>query len=381
MRHLASAISVSLLLCICAVSAQADMLLYADFETDTGGFISADPTGELSVTHDPHLVFEGEGSLEFRYTQMPFQSDVPEWGLPGVLIIPVAGGAPDLSTISFALRSRLSTPVVITLGLGDEGPRYNRFIWSTAESWSQFELSLDEFIFDRDGPGDPEAPLEPGQITSIAVIDAHGFVRMIAEEEPLVHVDPPVQQTLWLDSFALSTRASAPVPELQQAHLLADYASPMRGFLPVGGTDLHIESERRPDGEYGLRVDYTTPARTLFGVLHHVPHGALADATSLRFNARTNRPLTLVVFLEEKRGPGELDKSRYESVVRLEPGEDLREITLPLALFELGEDQTDPDGALNLRLVEMLSIVDVTAAFEDTEVINTLHLSPPEVIR
>ena len=372
--------SLALVMVMLPAVAQQHSPVEIDFEADTGAFISADPTAEFGLTHDPDLVFSGTGSLEFRYIQTPFQSEVPEWGLPGALILPLPHGVPGMTEISFALRSKLPTPVVIALGLGDDGPRFNRVVWSAAERWSEFTLSLEDFIFDRDGPGSPEDPLDPAQLAHIAVIDGHGFVRMIAEESPLIYVDPPAEQTLWLDDFVLRAGEPGDTPEPTLPRPLAEYSSPMHGFLPVGGRDLTVSSEDGPEGEPALRVDYTIPPLTLFGLMHSVAPGALADAEAISFSARTNRPVTLLVTLEERREPGELGKSRYQQTVELRPSGDFEAITLPLSLFELGDDQVDPDGALNAELVETAAIIDATAAFEASEVINTLRLTAPSAV-
>jgi hypothetical protein len=371
----------AIVLSIASTCAQDELLLYEDFEADTGRVISGDPAAELGLTHDPELVFEGGSSLQLRFVQASMRPDRPEWGFPGALILPLPQGAAGLNELSFALRSELPTAVVVTLIMDEDGSRHNRIVWSPAEEWQEHSLRLDEFILDRDGPPAPEGGLDPARVTGIALIDAQGIARLIAESTPLVHVDAPQEQTLWLDDLTLRATASTagPAPDLPLS--LADFSPPMRGFLPLGGTDLRVSFEEQADGEPALALDYTTPPRTLFGVILPVARDALADASAIRFHARTNRAITLVVTVEERREPGEPGKSRYESTVRLEPSDDPRMITLPLSLFTLGEDQTDPDGALNPELVEALFIVDATAAFEDTEVINTLRLTEPLAVK
>ena len=108
--------------------------------------------------------------------------------------------------------------------------------------------------------------------------------------------------------------------------------------------------------------------------------GALADVEAVRFHARTTGAVTLIVTLEEKRGTGDIAKSRYSTMVRVEPADEYEMITLPLSLFRLEENQSDPDGALNPELVDTMSIVDLSAILEDTEAINTLRLIAPVAV-
>jgi hypothetical protein len=200
---------------------------------------------------------------------------------------------------------------------------------------------------------------------------------MLTQSTPLFHLEPPAEQTLWLDEFAVLTGAGEAAPEVEGPALPASYSRPMSGFLILGGRDVTVASEEQADGAAALRIDYTVPERTLFAVVHTIRPGALEGADAIRFHARTNRKVTLVVSLDERRGPGDVNKSTYYTSVQLEPGDEFEMITLPLSLFELGEDQTDPDGELNPERVDTLSIVDGTAAFENSEVINTLRLLPP----
>ncbi len=361
------------------VAQEREVLFVADFEGEMSGTVTLDPTAELSITNDAAIVFAGEGSLQLEYVQAPMYPDVPDWGVPGSLAIPLPEGLGGLGEIAFAMRAQFPTPIVVTLAEGDDGPRYNCLLWCAADDWSEFSLALDDFTPDLDGPQDPNGRLDPELVGGIALIDADSFVRRIAEDSPLFDAEPATEQTLWLDEFVL--RAGEPpaaAPEVPAP--LARYTPPMRGFLVIGGRDVTVASEEQDDGAYALRLGYTMPTTTILGVMHAVQPDALADCSAIRLHARTNRQVTLIVALEEQREPGDLGKSRYESVVTLEPSEDFQMMTLPLALFKLADDQTDPDGALNPELVNMLSIADVTAVLTGGEVINTLRLLPPVAV-
>ncbi len=363
-----------------SAAAQQDVLLVADFEADTGGFVSADPVAELSISDDPNLAFEGQGALQLEYVQAPLYPDVPEWGLPGALYLPLPDGAEGLGEIAFALRSKLSTPIIVVLAEGEDGPRYNCLVWCAAGTWNEYSLVLSDFIHDRNGPADHNGRLDPADMTGVAIVDADGFVRMIGEATELFHVEPPAEQTLRLDAFVLRAGEPPTAPSPGGPTALADYSPPMRGLLALGGRDVAVYPEEQEDGEFALRADYTTPAGTLFALAHALRPGVLDGVGAIRFHARTNRRVTLVVTLDERRGPGELNKSSYHATMQVEPADEFKMVTIPLSLFELGDDQTDPDGTLDADLVEMLSIIDATAAFEGSEVINTLRLRAPVAV-
>lgn len=379
MKRTLIVVAVALMILSPAPGQERDVLFIADFEDDMSGALSIDPAAELSITNDPALVFAGEGSLQLDYVQAPMYTDVPGWGIPGALAIPLPQGCAGLGEMAFALRSKLPTPLVIALTEGENGPRYNCLLWSSADGWSEFSLTLDDFVRDLEGPADPNGRLDPELVQGVAIIDGDSIIRRLSEDTPLFHVEPAAEQMLWLDEFVLRSGEpeSAPV-ELPAP--LARYTPPMRGFFVIGGRDRTIVSEEQDDGAHALRVDYTTPARTLLGVLHAIHPGDLADCGVIRFHARTDREVTLIVGLEERRGPGEIGVSRYQSIVPLQPSEEFETVTLPLSLFTLGDDQTDPDGALSPELVNMLTIADLTAITTDAEVINTLRLLPPVAV-
>ncbi|MBD3293024.1 MAG: hypothetical protein GF393_08880 [Armatimonadia bacterium] len=380
MRRLPIILTIALLSVSQVMAQDQEILYFADFEEGSHDFTSGDPVAELSITHDPDLVFAGDGSLQLSYVQAPMYTDMPDWGVPGALVLPFPDSAAGLGEVAFALRSRIATPVVVMLVEGEDGPRYNCLVWCSADEWNEYSLTPDDFTYDRESPTDPNGRLDLEQTAGIALIDADCIVRGIAEASPLFHIEPAAEQSLWLDEFTL--RSGSPAPSTDDDPLaLAQYSPPMRGFLALGGRDLRISSEPLAENGFALRADYTTPATTLFGLMHTIRPGALVDAEAVRFQAKTNRAVTLIVVIEERRGPDDnLDVSRYQTLVELEPSEEFEMLTLPLSLFTLGDDQTDPDGALDAELVDTFSIADATALLENAEVINTLRLQAPVVV-
>lgn len=379
MRYLTLVVALSVLPWVQA-AAQQDVLFRADFEEDLSGFVSLDPTAELTVLTDPEVALAGDGALQLQYVQAPGHPELPGWGLPGAVVLPLLDGLPGLTEVSFGLASALSTPVTVMLVEDDDGPRYSTVLWSAAGAWQEYSLGLADFYPDRDGPEDPNGRLDPERVTGLAIIDADGFVRAIEATSPLFASQDFAEQTLWLDEFVLRA-GEPPEPAAPEGPVpLAHYVPPMRGFLVVGGLDKLVAAEEQEDGQTALRIDYSTPAQTLFAVIHTLAPEALADARAIGFQVRTEHATMLVVALEERRGPGDINKSSYHAMVAIEPGEQFETITLPLSEFRLGDDQTDPDGALDPELVSTLLIIDASAAIGNAEVINTLRLRAPVAI-
>jgi len=374
MRHILAVAVATVLVCVPVTAQEQDVLFLLDFEQDTEGVLSVDSEATVSTMDDPEVVYNGNRSLQVQYMQEAVAPGGGGRGFPGALIVPLPDPLEELGGVSFAVASALSTPIVVALTEGAEGPRYNCMLWCAAGSWHEYSLALHEFNADLDGPLDPNGELDPEEVNVVTILDAGGFLRLLGESTSLFHVDPPGEQTLWLDDFKLLSEGPEVIPEAGGPVTIATYAPPLRGFVCVGGQDVTVESEEFEDGEYALRMDYSTPPGTLFAAIHLARPGALAGMGAIRFHARTNRPVTLIVSLEEKRGPGDENKSSYYATVPLEPSEDWEMVTIPISIFTLGDDAFDTNDHLDMDVVNTVMIGDATAAFEDTEVINSLWL-------
>jgi len=374
MRHLVTAAAVALMLCSFAGAQQDDTLLLLDFEQGTEGIMCADSEATLGTTDDPEVVFAGERSLQVDYLQEAVTAGGVGRGFPGALVVPLVDQFEDLRGISFAIATALSTPIVVNLTEGPEGPRYNCMLWCNSGAWHEYELSLDDFIPDLNGPVDPNGVLDPSQVNVITFLDADGFLRTVAESTPLFYAGPPDEQTLWLDDFRLLGHAPEAPAEEGAGVTIGHYAPPLRGFACIGGQDVNAVSEEQADGSYALRVDYGVPPRTLFAIMHLVPPGSLAGMGAIRLQAITNSPATLIVSMEERWGAGEQNKASYYTTVPLESTGDWETLTIPVSSFNLGDDSTDPNGTLDMDLVGTMMVGDGTAAVEDAEVVNSLWL-------
>ncbi len=374
MRHLVIAAVMTTWLCSFAWTQQDDTLLLLDFEQDTEGIVCPDSEATLGTTDDPDVVFDGRRSLRVDYPQAAVTPGGTGRGFPGALVVPLPDPFDDLRGVSFAIATALSTPIVVNLSEGPEGPRYNCMLWCAAGAWHEYKLPLDEFIPDMNGPVDPNGVLDPGLVNAVTLLDADGFLRTVAESTPLFHVTPPDEQTLWLDDFRLLARAPEIPAQEGPGVTIGHYAPPLRGFACIGGQDVTAVSEEQPDGTFALRVDYTVPPRTLFAIMHLVRPGALAGMGAIRLQAITNSPATLIISVEERWGAGEQNKASYYATVPLEATGDWETLTIPVSSLNLGDNESDPNGVLDMDLVSTVMVGDGTAAVEDTEVVNSLWL-------
>lgn len=381
MRQMLAVAALLAAVCVGVEAQEEDVLLLLDFEDGTEGFVSIDPQTTVSATTAPEIAYTGNGALQVQYMQAAMSPGAGGGGFPGAVILPLMDPFEELGRVSFAIASDLSTPVVVVLTEGAEGPRYNCMLWCSAGAWHEYSLPLHEFSADLDGPPDPNGTLDPGEVSVVAVFDADSFLRLIGESTGMFHVEPPEEQTLRLDDFCLLSGEPDVPPQGEDSVTIATYERPLRGFACVGGQDVVVESEELEGGESALRLDYSIPARTLFAVIHRARQGALAGMEAIRFQARSNREVTLIVSLEEKWGPGEENKSSYNATMPVEPGEDWQTVTTHTSSFALGDNETDPNGTLDMDLVQTVTIGDATALLEGAEVLNSLWLRDLVAVR
>lgn len=364
------------LACGFAVAQEEGVLLSLGFEEDTGGFATMDKQAQLAVTREEGVVYGGEGSLEMKYSQRPVKTDGEDLDLPGSLILPLAETQPQLAGVSFAVSSDSSVPILVLVAEGDGGPRYNSIVWCEAGAWHEFALSLDEFQWDNDSPQDPDGKPTPEKINAVVIVDISSFFLAIAETAPFFIAGPLRDQALRLDDFKLlaKNRAPKPAPAPEGVVPIADYEPPLKGIVFLGGRNLVVGHEEMDDATKALKIDYAIPARTLLALVHRVRSGSLADVKSFRFRVKSNGQATLLVGLEERRGPGDENKTSYNAIVTVQPGAAWQTITVPISDFKMDQNNVDPNGKLDLEMVDTLMIGDVSAMGEEQEISNTLWL-------
>jgi hypothetical protein len=360
--------------CTLVVGQEEGVLLSADFEEEIAPFITIDPEADLSISHEPDVAYKGEGCLELTYLQRAIDPPGAESGLPGTIALPLPQPQAELRGVSLALSCRLSAPVAVMLSEGEGGPRYMRLVWCEAGEWHEFSIPLDEFQRDVEGPADPDGKPTPENINAVVIVDVNCFFLSLAEQAALFHVDPPAHQVLRMDEFRLLSSAPKAKAAEEDRVVIADYEPPLRGVAMLGGQDVAVWAEKAGDDGNALNVDYKAPARTLLALLHQVQPGSLVGIAALEFKVKSSSPATLIVNLEEKRGPGEKNKCNYSARVTVEPKDDWETVTIPITGLTLGADDADPNSRLDLEHVSMIMIADASALIEGADIWNTLSL-------
>jgi len=352
--------------------AQDGLLLAVDFEQDEGGFVALDDESTVWVNREEGVPYAGEGCLQVDYFQRAWLPERNMLGLPGTVALPIAEPLPGLAGVSFALRSEVSTPVLVMLVEGDDGPRYNRLVWCEAGQWHEVELSLEEFGRDTDGPEDPDGQLTAETVTGLAVIDAGGFLRHIAEQTPMIHIEPAAQQALRLDDLKLLSTSTVLPADPAAGVRVNGYDWPPRGIAILGGERVAVSPGTTDDGGMAVKIDYELPAGTLMGIIHQVPRGSLAGVTHFTIRLWTTGPMDAFINIEEKRS--EDDKCSYQAFEQLPGADRWQEITVPVSALRLEQGHEDPNGRLDLEQVETIIIGDAAGIVQQERAINSIWL-------
>jgi len=352
---------------------QDNVLLAEGFEDGTGNFLTMDSFAMLSVTEEPEEVYGGNGSLEFAYLQRAVAPGEDTGQMPGTVVMVFDEPLPALSGISFAIWSAESTAVMVVIAEQGDGPRYNQLIWCEAGGWHEFELGVDEFTLDVDGPEDPDGMLTPELVGGIGFIDVSGFLRYLAEMTPMISIADPVDQILRFDDIKILPTSPVRSAPGEGLITICDYDQP-RGFLVLGGEDVVVSSEEVADGGSALTVDYQLAPQTLLGVVHAIAVGQLAGATEIRVQVACTAETTLIMTLEEHREEADAPKSEYIAMRQINAYVDTEEIVFTVGDFRLSDDAHDPNGQLDMDLVKSIVIGDITALISAEEISNMLLL-------
>jgi hypothetical protein len=346
------------------------VLVQRDFETDPGTVFTMDRQATLGVCRDEGVAFTGKGALRLVYTQRPFPQTQGVPDLPGSVLMPVMPVQPKLGAISFALRTTFAGPFACILGEGDNGPRYTAMLWSQANQWQPFTLRLKDFIFDRDGPADPDGKLDPERVAALILVDLRAMLEQSGVANTLFYMEPSGEQTLLLDDLKLTEAVPEATPAVPAP--MVSYGLPVKGMAFVGGLNVKLTEDADDAGEPVLKVEYQVPTRTLFAVAYALKPGALSGAGAIQIRLRSSGRATFIVGLEEQRNPG--DKSSYNTSFTLSGLDGWQTVTLPLSQFKLDANRADPDGRLDPEQVGMLILGDLSAMAQQMDLSNVLWL-------
>lgn len=340
---------------------QADAIAQWSFEDDTEGWVSLDPLGAL--TRAANNAYAGEGALAFTFPQRAPEAIAQEGQMPGIVAVPVTADATALQSVSFAVHTSGSTPLVVALNEEDKSS-YLAVVWSPAGDWHKVELALFDFHLSDDS-SDENGRLDPGQITVVAIADAGMLVRMLSEQGLPFTAPPPADMTILLDDVVLSPSVLPAVATPGEKQLVIDMCTlPTIQWLPLGGDDVTLVSQQGDDGGRYLQVGYAAMPGTIFALVRSVGLGSLEGCKSLSLQMRSYFDGEVVIALEQ---PGSI---RFSTTVQVRAGDAWQQIDIPFARFE-PDRESGATGTVAPGSIQQVAIADIRAALDQMVSTNT----------
>lgn len=363
MRQVCIAVAALVLLSAGLAPCQEDNVIQQwTFEQDTGGWVTLDPLGTLTrVTTD---AYAGEGALAFTFPQRAPEANAPEGQMPGILAVPVTADASALQSVSLAVRTSSSTPLVIALNEEDKSS-YLACVWSAGDQWHQVELALSDFHLSNDS-SDENGRLDTEQINVIAIADAGMLVRMLTEKGLPFTAPPPGDMTIMLDDVRLdSSTPQAGTTTPDQKWVVIDLCDrPTLQWLPLGGEDVTLVSQAGDDGGRYLQVGYAAMPGTTFALLRSVGLGSLEGCNALSLQMRGYFDGEVVIALEQ---PGSV---RFSATVQVQAGDQWQQIEIPFARFE-PDRESGATGTVDPSSIRQVAIADIRALTDQLVSTNT----------
>lgn len=330
-------------------------LQYWDFEENTEPWGTLDPQAILGLTSAQENVLAGTSALELQYLFQPVFTGEPS--LKGSVNMQLEGGMPGLAAVALGLKTSQPTSVGVGL-LRQGGGAYVVPVFSTGTDWHYVVLSLDEFLPGDDLPA-ATGPLQPAEITGLILIDISQWLAPLVAKLPVTGLSPGPRR-LWVDEVRLLATdlppETVPLPAGSPEPVIIDSCDREAfRFIVLGGEQVKPSLEQAEDGARHYCIDYTLPGGTLFALLRSLRRGSLTGTGSLHLSVRASRALSLVVSVEEK------DKSRYDTLVQVEPSDDWTRLDVPYDSLTLADDSTDENSQLDPAQISLFTLADLSA--------------------
>jgi hypothetical protein len=337
------------------------------FDDGTAPWQSADPEGSLTTTEDANVTRgQGHGAmLEYSYTATP--------GKLGGVFGATEAALDGAKSLRFWLRS--SEPTIVLAAVTEaDGSAYHSVLMSLPDRWQEVALDFGEFRLGDDST-DENGRLDPGQIRSLGIVDAAGFLAQMAAQVPFLMSPELGPRVFWLDDVSVSTEAVPPrwsetqVDGKRAVRLDSFETSPLQWMALAGkGLVLDYDRDYKAEGQFSLRLQYDLPPDKIMGIMTSPQGPDLTGMKHLRLWIMSEAATTVLVSLKER------DGSNYAQMVELQPGDKLAPFDLNLADFNLGNDATDENGRLDLDEVTEFSIADVSVMGGKPVGVNTLWI-------
>ncbi|MFI5385900.1 MAG: carbohydrate binding domain-containing protein [Fimbriimonadales bacterium] len=344
---------------------QEPQLPHHTFAESTGGwavFGQPSANAKVSLTRDAAHLKVGSGSLQFDYGVAKGEINVLMLNTPD-------GGLAKMKSIRFWIQSDYTVPVGVVLQEKDGGNYMARFT-APKGKWQRAEIALSDFTLNT-GPTDPKDPdghLDPDQVQSIMIFDLD---QMFVQGDPAMATIFGVvsgAHSLYVSDFEAAPDALNSVTASSGNELTIDsLARPQVQWLGIGTTSMSVIPTSSLESA-ALKVAYHVSPGHPAGVIRAVAPGFMTGATQLSFKAASEKPIKLMVQLEES------DGGKYNTVIELPGGSTSKQITVLLSDLKAGDDSKDTNSKLDAELINQLLVVDLTGMADQTTQDNTLQI-------
>ena len=345
---------------VIGVAIQDAQLPHHTFKETTEGWVLAgtmSPSAKVSLSHDPAHVKVGTGSLQFDY-------DIAQ-GETNILSLPITDGAlTKMKSLDFWIQSDYTTTVAVILQEKEGGAYMARFMAPKGQ-WQMVRLAPSDFVLNS-GPTDPKDPdgkLDLDQVTNISVVDLDFMFAQ--SDSPMTALFGVVKgaHAMYISDF----RASEGMLDVPSAQTIESYDRPQVQWIGVGKPAMSIMTGPSLPGR-ALQVTYRTTAGMPVGALRSISPGSLSAATQISFKAVSQKPIKLLVQLEETNG------NKYNTVVDV-PGDSAGQpISVKFSDLKPSDDSKDKDAKLEAGLINQLVLADLSGMLTQTEQDNVLWI-------
>jgi hypothetical protein len=345
-----------------------------DFEREPAGWMVLGGDGKIQVTHDPALVKNGKGAMEFRYEASGTK--------PAIAVLPVTQALTGMKSLNAWMMSDAETVVALAL-IEKNGGRYAAALWLEANTWQRVELTPEDFQLSTNptDPKDPDGKLDLDQIEGIAMIDVSQIFGAVgfASDAPIAVQDYSGPHKLWLDDLEIGSSApgwAAP----KAALLIEDFRAPQVNWFSMGGANFKLDPSGSVIKGRAMRIDCNQMADRFVILMHPLPAVDLTGATRIEFDIAADKFAHLVLSLQEKADQGEVP--RYNIELEVPGGNKVSHQELALAAFDLDDNgPKDPDHKLDLDKLKIMSLVNVTGAYTGEDNVNTIRIGKIEAFK